>query len=89
MATLVARGQRRASALERIERSCQTLVGGESLRLPTTTRYGTDMLLIFQLEAIADYLESAASRVRVGEPVAKSAKNKTARPRSNNVGKAS
>lgn len=62
MATAVARGQRRANAITRIEQSCQALAGGGELHLPTVSRYGAEMLNIFQLEAIADFLESATNR---------------------------
>jgi hypothetical protein len=58
MATDAAKGKRRALAVQRIERQCQTLSGGQSLKLPTFSRHGVDVLLILQLEALADFLEA-------------------------------
>lgn len=58
MATEAAMGRRRADAAARIEAACARLGGSQSLVLPTFSRYGQDMLLILQLEAIAAYLEA-------------------------------
>ncbi len=53
MATEGALGRRRAHAIQRIETAA-----GERLTLPTRSKYDDGMLLILQLEAIADYFES-------------------------------
>lgn len=50
-------GRRRALAVLRIEAACQLLSGGRKLNLPKFSRYGQDMLLVFQLETLADFLE--------------------------------
>lgn len=57
MATLSSMGRRRAAAIQRIEARGAALGGGQSLSLPTFSRHGPDMLLVFQLEAIADFLD--------------------------------
>ena len=58
MATDGAIGRRKAAAIARIEQRCQRWKG-EQLRLPTASRYGADVLLVLQLEALADFLEDA------------------------------
>ena len=58
MATDAMIGKRRAEAVARIEQRVNELGGKHTLHLPTHTRYGGDMLIVYQLEAIADYLET-------------------------------
>lgn len=58
MATDAAIGRRRALAVLRIEQRCAALGGGRTLNLTKSSRHGPDMLLMFQLEEIADYLET-------------------------------
>jgi hypothetical protein len=61
MATAAALGKQRAEAVRRIEQACKALGGGEALVLPMFSHYGTDTLLVKQLEAIADYIEEVPS----------------------------
>lgn len=58
MATEAAIGKRRLQAIRRIEAHCQALGGGKELKLPKNTHYGLEMLVVYQLEAVADYLET-------------------------------
>jgi hypothetical protein len=58
MATSGAIGKRRAEAVGRIEQRCAAWGGGQTLTLPRFNRHGADMLLVAQLEAIADFLEA-------------------------------
>lgn len=57
MATAGSIGKRRADVIQRIQDRCAQMGGGE-LTIPTYSRHGQDLLLVFQLEAIADYLDS-------------------------------
>lgn len=58
MATAGLIGKRRQDAIERIQLTCAQLGGGKELVIPTRGKYGNDMLLVTQLEAIADFLEA-------------------------------
>ncbi len=53
MASHGALGIRRKTAIERIEAAC-----GAGLVLPLYSRYGNDVLLVLQLEAIAHFLDT-------------------------------
>lgn len=57
MATESSIGRRRAQAIRRIEQRSEALAGGRQLRLPRKSRHGAELLLVFQLEAIADFLD--------------------------------
>lgn len=57
MATDGANGRRRAAALRRINEQAAKLPSANQLVLPTFNRFGADVLLIVQLEAIAHFLE--------------------------------
>jgi hypothetical protein len=58
MPTDVAKGERRKAAIQRIHSAAQALTGSSiPLELPTRSQYGSDMLLIAQLETLAAYLE--------------------------------
>lgn len=59
MPTDVAKGERRKAAIQRISTAAQALTGSSiPLELPTRSQYGSDMLLIAQLETLAAYLEN-------------------------------
>jgi hypothetical protein len=59
MPTDVAKGERRKIAIQRIHSAAQALTGSSiPLELPTRSQYGSDMLLIAQLETLAEYLEN-------------------------------
>lgn len=59
MPTDVAKGERRKAAIQRIHHAAQALTGSSiPLELPTRSQYGSDMLLIAQLETLAAYLEN-------------------------------
>jgi hypothetical protein len=59
MPTDVAKGERRKVAIQRIHSAAQALTGSSiPLELPTRSQYGSDMLLIAQLETLANYLEN-------------------------------
>lgn len=77
MATEGALGRRRYMALERIERKSEALSGGRKVNLPRQSRYGNDVLLILQLEALADFMDTLPTPEAAGDepdsvPVAKS-----------------
>lgn len=57
MASDGTRGRRVALAIQRIE-TAASRIGGEPLVIPRRSRYDAELLAIFQLEAIATYLES-------------------------------
>lgn len=57
MATAGSIGKRRQEAIERIQSACTQLGGGKELVIPTRGKYGNEMLLVTQLETIADYLD--------------------------------
>lgn len=58
MATAGSIGRRRALVIERIQNRCAAIGGGRELVIPTHSRFGQDLLLVFQLEAIADFLDA-------------------------------
>lgn len=57
MATATSIGRRRMQAIECIQNRCAAFGGGRELTIPTYSRHGQELLLVFQLEAIAKYLE--------------------------------
>lgn len=58
MATASSIGRRTNEAIQRIEVICSKLSSGQTLELPRRNRHGTEMLLLAQLNAIADFLEA-------------------------------
>lgn len=58
MATDGAIGRRLAAAVGRIETALSKQSGGQSLNLPKQSRFGDKMLVVLQVEAIADFLDS-------------------------------
>lgn len=60
MATESALGRRRALAKQRIEAALNKIGEGREFTLPTFSRHGQGMLLVNQLEAIADFLDGGA-----------------------------
>lgn len=67
MATESALGRRRSLATLRIEKVLSDLGQGRTFTLPTFSRFGSGMLIVNQMEAIADFLEGVS-----GGAVAKS-----------------
>ncbi len=57
MATAGSNGKRLGLAIERLKQGCAAIGGGRELIFPTYSRYGADMLIILQVEAIADFIE--------------------------------
>jgi 2-keto-4-pentenoate hydratase len=70
MPTDVAKGERRKTAIQRIHAAAQSLTGSSiPLELPTRSQYGSDMLLIVQLETLAEYLENQQPvQVKLAQP---------------------
>lgn len=60
MATESALGRKRALAKQRIEAALNKLGEGREFTLPTFSRHGQGVLLVNQLEAIADFLDGGA-----------------------------
>ena len=66
MATAGSIGKRRQDAIERIQTKCAEMSNGKPLVIPTRGKYGNDMLLVTQLEAIADFLDDLNPPVLAG-----------------------